>query len=424
MQGTELETVYYTYGDSQWKDKLTSFNGQTISYDAMGNPTSYLGKTLVWEGKRLTSLTIPGTNTSRPTTYSYAYNEDGLRLSKLVEGTTTEYYYNGSVLIGMKIGTGSSAKMLRFSYDASGNVVAVDYSSDNGSSFTTYYYLRNAQNDVIKLIDGGGNTVVEYTYDSWGKLLSSTGTLANTVGTYQPFRYRGYVYDTETQWYYLQSRYYDSATCRFISADIYLSTGQGVLGHNSFAYCLNSPTNYADYDGMLSDTLVAGGGTLISSIFSALLAIGGSNFWNIAGWVALGILVTALTVMTVIALVNNIKASRDKKLSVAKTFLESCMTAASPLPPNDPRSNGTKTNGSYKLYEKGKVRVEVENFGNNSVGKVHLQIKGCSSKYYYDVEHMQFVDELNRVAPKAIQEYLNNADIANAIAQGLRILGY
>ena len=167
----------------------------------------------------------------------------------------TEYYYNGSVLIGMKIGTGSSAKVLRFSYDASGNVVAVDYSTNNGSSFTTYYYLRNAQNDVIKLIDGSGNTVVEYTYDSWGKIISSTGTLANTVGTYQPFRYRGYVYDTETQWYYLQSRYYDPATCRFISADVLLSTGQGVIGHNAFAYCLNNPGSMRDDEGNTAEDL-------------------------------------------------------------------------------------------------------------------------------------------------------------------------
>ena len=138
---------------------------------------------------------------------------------------------------------------LRFSYDAAGSVVAVDYSTDGGSTFTTYYYLRNAQNDIVKLIDSSGTTVVEYIYDSWGKLLSVTGTLANTVGADQPFRYRGYVYDTETQWYYLQSRYYDPNTGRFISADVLLSTGQGVIGHNSFAYCGNNPIVRSDPSG-------------------------------------------------------------------------------------------------------------------------------------------------------------------------------
>ena len=185
----------------------------------------------------------------RPTVCSYEYDENGLRLEKTVSGTTTEYYYNGSVLIGMKIGTGNNARILRFSYDASGNVMTVAYSTDNGSSFTTYFYLRNAQNDIVKLIDNTGAAVVEYIYDSWGKLLSVTGSLITTLGTDQPFRYRGYVYDTETQWYYLQSRYYDPNTCRFISADVLLPTGQGVIGHNSFAYCLNNSVNLSDPDG-------------------------------------------------------------------------------------------------------------------------------------------------------------------------------
>ena len=84
---------------------------------------------------------------------------------------------------------------LRFSYDAAGNAAAVNH---NG---TYYYYLRNGQGDVVKLIDGTGATVVEYTYDSWGKQLSCTGTLATTLGALNPFRYRGYVYDEETQAY-------------------------------------------------------------------------------------------------------------------------------------------------------------------------------------------------------------------------------
>ena len=122
-----------------------------------------------------------------------------------------------------------------------GNVVSVDCSSDGGSTFTTYYYLRNGQNDVVKLIDNSGDTVVEYIYDSWGRVVTTSGTLATTLGADQPFRYRGYVYDAETGWYYLQSRYYSPETCRFISADVLLSTGQGVIGNNSYAYCGNNP---------------------------------------------------------------------------------------------------------------------------------------------------------------------------------------
>ena len=151
--------------------------------------------------------------------------------------------------MGMVTGSGNTAIHQLFSYDSSGNVVSVDYSSNGGSTFTTYYYLRNAQNDIVKIIDGNGATVVEYKYDSWGKLLSTTGSLAATLGVNQPFRYRGYVYDTETGWYYLQSRYYDPSVGRFVSADVLLSTGQGVIGHNSYAYCLNNPIRYMDEGG-------------------------------------------------------------------------------------------------------------------------------------------------------------------------------
>ena len=155
----------------------------------------------------------------------------------------------------MTVGSGSSTRILRFSYDASGNAVAVDYSTDNGSTFNTYYYLRNAQNDIVKLIDKTGATVVEYRYDSWGKLLSTSGSLASTLGKNNPFRYRGYVYDEETGFYYLQSRYYNPEVGRFISSDVLLSTGQGVLGHNAYAYCGNNPASRIDTEGDLWDTL-------------------------------------------------------------------------------------------------------------------------------------------------------------------------
>ena len=134
-------------------------------------------------------------------------------------------------------------KSLLFSYDANGQAVSVNY---NG---TEYYYLRNGQNDIVGLMDESGMRVVEYIYDAWGKLISTTGTLATTLGADNPFRYRGYYYDTETGLYYLTTRYYDPEVCRFISADVYMSTGQGVLGGNMWAYCLNNPVAMVDSNG-------------------------------------------------------------------------------------------------------------------------------------------------------------------------------
>lgn len=98
-------------------------------------------------------------------------------------------------------------------------------------------------------MDESGVRVVEYIYDAWGKLISTTGTLATTLGADNPFRYRGYYYDTETGLYYLTTRYYDPEVCRFISADVYMSTGQGVLGGNMWAYCGNNPVNRYNIDG-------------------------------------------------------------------------------------------------------------------------------------------------------------------------------
>ena len=246
--GTARETVPYAYTNSAWKDQLTSYDGESITYDASGNPTNYLGATLVWEGQRLKSYTPKDASSGRANSYVYSYDENGIRTRKTIGNTVTDYYYNGTLLMGtVKTTTNSdgstTTSKLRFSYDADGKVVAVNY---NGNY---YYYLRNAQSDIVKLIDKTGATVVEYRYDSWGKLLSTSGSLASTLGKNNPFRYRGYVYDEETGFYYLQSRYYNPEVGRFISSDVLLSTGQGVLGHNAYAYCLNNPVNREDSNG-------------------------------------------------------------------------------------------------------------------------------------------------------------------------------
>ena len=140
--------------------------------------------------------------------------------------------------------------VLDFIYDESGKPFALKYST-NGTSFQTYYYVLNLQGDVVKLIHYipgfEYESVATYEYDAWGNILSSSGKLAEI----NPLRYRGYYYDSETGFYYLQSRYYDPANRRFISADSYQSTGQGFIGTNMFAYCGNSPTNLSDNSGCM-----------------------------------------------------------------------------------------------------------------------------------------------------------------------------
>ena len=267
--GTAQETVPYSYTNSAWKDQLTSYDGESITYDASGNPTNYLGATLVWEGQRLKSYTPKDASSGRANSYVYSYDENGIRTRKTIGSTVTDYYYNGTLLMGtVKTTTNSNGSTttskLRFSYDADGKVVAVNY---NGNY---YYYLRNAQSDIVKLIDKTGATVVEYRYDSWGKLLSTSGSLASTLGKNNPFRYRGYVYDEETGFYYLQSRYYNPEVGRFISSDVLLSTGQGVLGHNAYAYCGNNPIVREDTQGNLWGLIAAAVGAVTGAVVGAV----------------------------------------------------------------------------------------------------------------------------------------------------------
>ena len=254
--GAPTDTVTYAY-DSVWKDKLVSYDGEAITYDEIGNPLSYRGYTMAWEGKRLQSLS------GNSTTASYTYDEQGVRSSKTVNGVMTTFSYNGSLLMAQVQGSGSSQVKQLYSYDASGQLISVNY---NG---TEYFYLRNGQNDVVGLMDASGTRVVEYTYDAWGKLISTTGTLANTLGADNPFRYRGYYYDIETGLYYLMTRYYDPEVCRFISADVYMTTGQGVLGGNMWAYCGNNPVRRVEVLGQSWED--------IWELFGSLFGAGGET---------------------------------------------------------------------------------------------------------------------------------------------------
>ena len=110
-----------------------------------------------------------------------------------------------------------------------------------------YYYVTNLQGDVVALLDASGSTVASYAYDPYGKVLSAEGTMAET----NPLRYRGYYYDAETGLYYLQSRYYDPATCRFVNADnANLVAANGDFASlNLFAYCGNNPLSREDSNG-------------------------------------------------------------------------------------------------------------------------------------------------------------------------------
>ena len=141
-------------------------------------------------------------------------------------------------------GTVLSTKTLDFFYDDSGRPFAFNYSVDGGIA-STYYYILNLQGDVVQIIDKTGVMQAEYVYSPWGEIISAEGDLAEI----NPLRYRGYYYDSETGFYYLQSRYYDPENHRFINVDSFASTGQGFIGTNMFAYVNSDPVNCIDADG-------------------------------------------------------------------------------------------------------------------------------------------------------------------------------
>ena len=206
------------------------------------------------------------------------FNASGQRISKTVNGTTYNYHYLGDQLVEMAWG----ANRMHFTYDAVGPL-SVNF---NG---TEYFYLKIAQGDVTGLVDSAGTKVVSYAYDPWGKTWDASGTLATTLGTFNPLRYRGYVYDTETGLYYLNSRYYNPTWGRFINADttdvLGASLDKANWDKNLFAYCDNNPIIRVDHGGQIWMLIGAAVGAFVSGAVSAIsqYATTGSINWKTVG---------------------------------------------------------------------------------------------------------------------------------------------
>ena len=250
----------FEYTDSAWGDLLTKYNNTTITYDTIGNPFSYRdGITMTWKnGRRLATFTKGDVSAS------FDYDADGLRTTKTVGTSRVDYYRAGGLLLGEVHTDGDESYTINYMYDESGRMLGFRLDGEE------YYYVRDYAGDVTGLINARGELIGSYLYDPWGVLLE---TYLNTfeeetaewtdadraeymrVLNLNPIRYKSYYYDTETGFYYLQSRYYDPITTRFINADGLISTGTGVLGYNMFVYCNNNPIMYFDFNGNCPGTV-------------------------------------------------------------------------------------------------------------------------------------------------------------------------
>ena len=251
--GSLVSTINYTYGNSAWGDQLTKYGNTSITYDSIGNPITIGSDTLSWQGRQLMSHTV-----DEYLELTYEYNADGIRTYKKVydldmdDYSEHEYILNGTQIVAEIIDGNIT---LIYLYDENGSPIGMKYRTRTYAQgvFDTFFFEKNLQGDVIGVYDSTGTKLITYTYDAWGNFrttyaTSGSGALGKAVRN--PFRYRGYYYDGDTGWYYLQTRYYNPVWGRFINADSVIAGVSGsIQGYNMFAYCFNNSVNMSDSSG-------------------------------------------------------------------------------------------------------------------------------------------------------------------------------
>ena len=220
---------------------------------------------LTWQGRRLESYT----DSESEETFTYTYNSDGIRTSKTIDGVEHIYHLSGTQVLSEEWTENGVQHLLIYIYDVSGAPIGMAYRDSTyvSGAFDFYLFAKNIQGDILYIYNSSGTRLVTYTYDAWGKCyVTYQNGGASTSARYNPFRYRGYYYDTETGLYYVSSRYYDPEVGRWISTETSVDCGSfdvcaGIIGYNAYVYCANSPVIYKDASGE-SITLVICGVTL------------------------------------------------------------------------------------------------------------------------------------------------------------------
>ena len=208
-----------------------------------------------------------------------AKNKSNPVLAFEAQATLDVWKQNGYLQFQSNVAEIRDGYTLKFLYN-NGEAAGFSY---NGAD---YYYGKDSFGVIRYLYNTSGEVVTTYTYDAWGTVLSVTGTLAETVGTVNPVRYKSYYLDSETGWYYLQSRYYDPAVGRFLNADEVLlinQTENSIKGTNAFGYCYNDPIRMYDISGTEPGYINDQEDPSVAKIKWGLL---GNTKYNGCGWVA------------------------------------------------------------------------------------------------------------------------------------------
>ncbi|MBP0727355.1 RHS repeat-associated core domain-containing protein [Bacillus sp. RG28] len=219
-------------------NELTKFGNDDIKYDSNGNRIEDGQYTYTWNpAGQLTAVTKKGESSPFVT---YQYDEQGRRIQKVLNGTVTNYFYDGDS-INVLYETDNQDKVLRsYVYSAGGQRLAMKTEGQ------TYYYHYNAHGDVVALTDDNNKVVATYAYDAWGNVIKSD---AQGLATDNPFGYAGYMYDKEIKMYYLIARYYQPEQGVFLSLDPHPGDKDDLLTQNGYGYGNNNPVKYVDPDG-------------------------------------------------------------------------------------------------------------------------------------------------------------------------------
>ena len=248
------------------RGRLIEFGDNSYGYDEYGNRVSKNAESYQWTRGRLLSCL----GSSR-----YYYDYQGIRLSRLdKDGLTHTYYYNGNNLVGEDVYNGNTlVRKLRFFYDKDG---LCSFRTIIGDQTKNYIYIRNSFNDIVGISEGITLKAL-YIYDAWGnhKVFNPDGTINTNpsfVGNINPFRYRSYYYDSDTNLYYLKSRYYDPEIGQFVSPDDmeYLSMEE-IAGINLYAYCHNNPVMNYDHNGHSWESFWKSVGNWFQKVFSGFV---------------------------------------------------------------------------------------------------------------------------------------------------------